>query len=575
MEVIITKVNLKIVFCLIFFMFVSLSCVAAGDANQTNSIDDFSNHINDVENDTVIELDNDYVADSDYYFEITKPVTINGNNHTIDLNGFKVSLNVISDKVVFNNLNFINGNDSTTDSFITWSGNNGAINNCRFTNNNGSAIQWFGNHGSITDSEFTNSRASVSTLYWSGEFAKISNCKFINNTAKECDLVYLASSHALIENTYFIANNVFDGTVVSLNGKKSKVDSCVFLNNNAGFSLIYADSDGFKLAKSDFTNNNIGFSCALISGDNVKINDCGFINNNAEDSTAIDLRSSNSIIKNCLFKNNRALYGNGAVSVNGHHNRIVACDFISNRAAYNGALAMFGPFSTIEKSNFIENSAFGDDTGAVLLWGYKSGIISCNFISNTAARDSGALSMWDNSSYIKNSKFISNHANGDGGAVYWSGDYGSIIGCYFENNTAERGGAIFSSSYHLYIKNCEFVNNSADEGSDIFSLFEDSVFGENSGELGIKYYDDDSQSTFEEIHDADDDVVIDSEDVSEETTVTGSDYPINISFSYLIEDYIDYIDVFSEDFVLVEDSENPENNTDNEFLTDEGIILEE
>ncbi len=55
-----------------------------------------------------------------------------------------------------------------------------------------------------------------------------------------------------------------------------------------------------------------------------------------------------------------------------------------------------------------------------------------------------------------------------GGAIYWFGPYGSVSGCSFINNSANRGGAIYWFGDDGSVSGCSFINNSANLGGAIY-----------------------------------------------------------------------------------------------------------
>ncbi|MEL6924921.1 MAG: hypothetical protein AAFO94_12810, partial [Bacteroidota bacterium] len=152
--------------------------------------------------------------------------------------------------------------------------------------------------------------------------------------------------------------------------------------------------------------------------------------------------ASSPTVRNCTFRNNRALGFGGAI--------------------YNSAFFSGQCFATFVKCTFVNNHA-NNDGGAVYNQGSFSGEASprfenCVFENNTTDVSAGA--MFNNgiegkcSPYITNCIFKSNHANvdtvsiGNAGAIYNQGNSGEaspvIINSLFQENSGYSGGAIYN-----------------------------------------------------------------------------------------------------------------------------------
>ena len=156
------------------------------------------------END-VIELTQDYVySDSDTIttgIQITKTLTINGNNHIIDAKGKSGIFLINSPNVVFKNIIFKNGIfDNGGAIYASQNADYLTVDNCTFINNTA-----------------TNTDGGA---IWSGSyyFGRIVNSTFINNTSVE-------------DGAAFFTYSFYEDAVV---------DRCVFINNSAQYSVIYA-----------------------------------------------------------------------------------------------------------------------------------------------------------------------------------------------------------------------------------------------------------------------------------------------------------------------------------------------
>ena len=88
--------------------FLSIACVSADDLNETGNFTELNDLINDADG-YDINLTSDYgYVDGDEDVVISKSVTINGNNHTIDHNESAIVINANDSNVVFEEVNFLN-----------------------------------------------------------------------------------------------------------------------------------------------------------------------------------------------------------------------------------------------------------------------------------------------------------------------------------------------------------------------------------------------------------------------------------------------------------------------------------
>ena len=163
--------NRKIIFALaiLSLIFLCIAGVSANDLNNTvnSDFDDLSNRINQTGQNQILNLDKDYVLTnaSQKHIVIEKPMTLDGNNHTIQAPDLSRVFWVKADNVVIKNINFINSNRANlAGGVISWWGNNGTLTNCNFTNNSavsaGGALLWKGNDGTISNCNFESNKVS-------------------------------------------------------------------------------------------------------------------------------------------------------------------------------------------------------------------------------------------------------------------------------------------------------------------------------------------------------------------------------------------------------------------------------
>ncbi len=161
----------------------------------------------------------------------------------------------------------------------------------------------------------------------------------------------------------------------------------------------------------------------------------------------------NVTIKNINFINTYALYHGGAIEWYGSYGTLIACNFT------NSAVDCTEPY----------------DGGGAIEWDADNGLImDCNFrdcyCTYADVGSGGAIHVYmSNNITVTNCNFTNTGAEGIGGAICWDqSDYGSVIGCNFENckcpeDEASAGGAIFwEFGYNGKVIDCNFYNCSAD-----------------------------------------------------------------------------------------------------------------
>ena len=162
-----------------------------------------------------INLDKNYTFNpaSDSAFtegiDINRPVTINGNGHTLDAKGQARIFNVQGNNVTINNITFVNGKYDGTGGAIFWSGANGTVSGSSFTGNSansGGAIFWYGANGTVSGSSFTGNNANGhgGAIVWNAANGNVSNSIFINNAAN-------SEGDAIYGNRYLIADYCWFG----------------------------------------------------------------------------------------------------------------------------------------------------------------------------------------------------------------------------------------------------------------------------------------------------------------------------------------------------------------------------
>ena len=365
-----------IIFLILLVLLVSISAVSA-EGNFTSLQTDIANSENS------IEITQDYTFDKKADADLTTGIVINktnfvinGNGHTLNGNNASRIFNLNGANIVINNLNFINGKANIGGAILA-DARNTQINNCSFTKNlattDGGAIV-YRTYGSVINSVFT------------------------DNYSPDCAAIGVYESEVTVNTSTF----------------QSSIDIEKGFIHGASASVIVDDST-FKDTVSKY---------GAIINDRV------------------------TIVQNSKFTNLKAKESGGAIILKELDKvNIYKCSFINVSSQKNaGAVLIDTPgfqykdtgITTIEQTEFVNcSSNFG---GAVVLFGGYSNIINCEFIDNKAVYDGGALYASSNdltvlNTIFRDNKLTSNDGNlTHGGAAYIDSSDARISNTHFINN---------------------------------------------------------------------------------------------------------------------------------------------
>ena len=227
-----------------------------------------------------------------------------------------------------------------------------------------------------------------------------------------------------------------------------------FTENEGG--VLHITGNGSSIINCTFTNNKADVEAAAIflKSANATIMDSKFINNSANYTGALLVKGENTIIDNCLFKDNFANISAGAVGWSYKKNGIIRNSiFINNSAVNEGGGAIFwnsAPNGQIINSRFYNNTAKPDGGAIFIRNATNFQIIDSTFEANNATN------------HTIDSTFDKNNATGKGGAVYWFEGNGTVINSTFNRNYAEEdGGAIYLRVQNGILKDSNFTGNKA------------------------------------------------------------------------------------------------------------------
>ena len=219
-----------------------------------------------------------YVDGSTDGIIIGKPITIDGQGHTIDGNKLSRIFNVYANNITLRNINIINGKSVGSAGAIHWEGVNGKIINSTFENC--TTIRAYKTNNACGGAIFI---TSASDDFYVG------GCKFVNNSAVRGGSIEV-NSKGIITNCSFENNcidEISDSYAAAIDiwyTDNVIIDNCIFKNNSANYAgaicLFYSD-----------------YGCIL---------NCTFLNNFASEwgSAIIYSFSNDGIVQNCSFINN-------------------------------------------------------------------------------------------------------------------------------------------------------------------------------------------------------------------------------------------------------------------------------
>ena len=552
-----------LVICCLFIVFFSVMTIASANdnvnnislsaANDQNTIQMTDNHneilqdppgtfseleseIQSTPEDNTLLLSKNYTYSGGHVIDISKSITINGQNNELDAEKEGAIFNIAGNShVTLKNIIFVNAKGVNGSAVKVNSGSYVDIINCTFNNNNatdyGGAVYIesddSGKISKITNSYFNNNNASKGgAIYISAPNTIINLTAFNENTAVDDGAgVYVAGDYCNISNSNFTKNIAWDdGAAVYWEGNNGTIFniSCVGNRGISGYNpaegknstskggSICLTGSNVTISKSNFTDSNVKSNggALFITGNENDIVECLFGNcaSTGQNGGALYIIGNNTNVLGCEFENCNANLSGGVIYVEGHDALIDHGKFTGNGANLEGAaLYVAGDNCTLSNSTFTGNIA-GDDGGAVY-WKGDNGIIyniTCNNnkgISktkpdgvNTSSTRGGTLSVIGNNLTLSKSSFTASEAyidagkdssKVDGGAIFITGNDVIINETEFKDCTAvNNGGAIYIIGNNTQILNCSFDTTHAYIGGAIFidglnTLVNDSLFRHN------------------------------------------------------------------------------------------------
>ena len=329
--------------------------------------------------DSHLDLEQDYTFNPDVdkieSIKINKPLTINGQNHTI--NGLKQSkiFEISETEVVLTNINFINGFSKDFGGVINLINSSLDIINCSFSNNNaylnGGAIYLYNSSMNLSESifKFNNAKKLYATgggISAENSIINIEKSTFFDNSADEGGAIYSINSILEILTSTFYNNNAewYGGAIVS-DSQLSIYDSN-FNNNKAGYkggsihtTISEFSKESFLIINNTLIFNNEAEYGGAISSSNLEyihIFNSEIYDNIASFGSVISRMSSNSIeMINCSCYNNKANNGSILYSLSGGNNSFINDTFTNNKAIIGGLIFTLSGRIDAQKTNFSSN----------------------------------------------------------------------------------------------------------------------------------------------------------------------------------------------------------------------------
>ena len=360
----------------------------------------------------------------------------------------------------------------------------GIFQNCTFHNNTVNGQNGNGGAMYIRSSDITVQQClfKENTVTYSGGTIKMIktlgifvNCTFEKNSVKSSleksgfggAICATDNSHLTMHQCSFKDNTAtYRGGATYIQESQSLFESCIFERNKVN-SLNQATSGGAISAFGDGTNITIKQclfkeNAATSSGGAIAIfhislllKNSTFVRNTVKTLTKKDrggaigsFRNSHITVQHCLFKENTATYGGGAIFMKKTRGSFVSCILERNSVRSRRHKGNFGgAICALDKSHLTMHQ--------------------CSFKDNTATYRGGATYIQKSQSLFRSCIFQRNKVNSlnkatSGGAISAFGDGTNITikQCLFKENAAtSSGGAIAILHISLLLKNSTFVRN--------------------------------------------------------------------------------------------------------------------
>lgn len=330
-----------------------------------------------------------------------------------------------------------------------------------------------------------------------------SDIQTVIDNAKDGDTIYLNNHTFKGNGTEIIVNKsiTIDGSHEGVNGETSTLDadylsrvfniksSNVILQNlilTHGNTTSKGGAGHWDGANGTMTNVEVYDSVSQeggafrFTGENMTIDSCKFHNcNSTGDGGGIDLIGVNQTVINCEIYNNKAYRAGGGIETERDNIKIINSSIYNNTASTNNGAGII----IAGTNNLIDNCKIFNNTnycipysgGGVAVGKTNCTIRNSNFYNNTGVFGS-AIFVFSTYCTIDNCTCYENYANntasGNKQQIYGAtvsfnnnGNYGKVINCIVENNTAYSNqtiaGFVLSGGSNFILNNTRVCNNFA------------------------------------------------------------------------------------------------------------------
>ncbi len=242
-------------------------------------------------------------------------------------------------------------------------------------------------HADFRDCAFRNNTAGQGGAVWT-PVTEMTGCVFEQNTAFSGGAVCCTSEHGggggVISDCHFVRNTAQEGGGLYHFAGEISLERCSFIENMATELSTIRDTIG-------------GGACLQSRSEWTFLRDCMFVGNVAVDPDgasggALQIRSDDLLATGCLFEENSASEGGGAISFDrsGRYFWFYNSAFRRNTATSGGAISVEADNPKFVQSVFAGNTAT-EDGGAVYLYWFSPPFINCAVFANTANGHGGGI----------------------------------------------------------------------------------------------------------------------------------------------------------------------------------------
>ena len=318
-------------------------------------------------------------------------------------------------------------------------GNHISVDNCKFINNvadftGGAITVHWGNNISISNSKFKNNRAGHTggAIAWNGEDGILNNARFTDDSPNE---LFLNSKNITLTDCYIENESSIesfydvDYSNVKFGHLKTFDDLSLLINGTPEGGILVLDDD-YK-----FTN---GSNNGIVISKAITIDGAGHILDGNKSSRIFNITADNVVLKNINFINGDAIgsyvhnnYGGGALYWNASNGFVENCNFTNNQdytTEYPEDITIIEDGKVIVIPSAIPAGAKTCEGGAIRWIGDNGTVKDCRFTENQVGYANHGGAVYWNGDYGKiiNSEFHDNFA-WVGAAIYWSGNYGTLL----------------------------------------------------------------------------------------------------------------------------------------------------